>query len=520
MNSRFRSLFALLILVLEIGLFGASLRVFGQWETQTARIWPLEGKKAGQADIRDHYPASSFGQRLAVGDVNGDGFDDLIVNAPYVSEIVQAGGEVYVIPGPLAFTQTYSMPQNAAIVFQGTTGYQPQIGSYLDCGDMNGDGLDDIVIGSWLTGYAYLYLGSRDIQDSSPKTIAVSPATMPLTFSPAGDGLVLCDLNGDGYRDLFVQQYLADGDVRVWGVLGGSALTMTQPVTFTMPSNADVTIQGFNTSIWESPNHKNMACGDIDGDGYPDLAIGIYGASPSSRHPAGIVYVIRGDPEIAAGNPVTLTMPDQADAIIEGKDGRLGSSGDELGSALAITDVNGDGRADLIMGAPGASGPDNLIQYAGEVYLWLGRALNGQRFEVTTQASWIVHGEESGDTLGRAIAVDDFDDDGYPEILLGCPGCAQGGAPLWLSGQGYVLEPLQLSGMMTVTAASQLDIAPYKDARALGVAVNAMDLDGDGIRDLVLSAPGSNYPEGNLPGTVYIVAYPTYFSAFLPLIYK
>lgn len=100
MNSQFRSLFALLILVLGIGLFGAALRVSGQWETQIARIWLLEGEKAGQADIWGHYPDSSFGQRLAVGDVNGDGFDDLVVNAPYVSEIVQAGGEVYVIPGP------------------------------------------------------------------------------------------------------------------------------------------------------------------------------------------------------------------------------------------------------------------------------------------------------------------------------------------------------------------------------------------------------------------------------------
>jgi hypothetical protein len=523
MDARFRFLLAFLILVLGIGLSGAILSVVGLWETQGARSWHLEGKKAGQADIWGHYPSGMFGRSLAVGDVNGDGLDDLIVSAPYVSEVVGAGGEVHVIPGPLAFMEAYTMPQGAALVFQGTSGDEPQLGTYLDSGDMNGDGLDDIVMGSWTSDYAYLYLGSPDIQASSPLTIAASAETMALTLSPTGDGLVLCDFNGDGYEDLFVEELIYDTyeiEVRVWGVLGSSALTMTQPVTLTMPFDADITIQGPYLAMWGSPNHKNMGCGDIDGDGYPDLALGIYGASPPGRPDAGIVYLIRGDPGITLGSPVTLTMPEQADAIIEGTNGRAGHVSDELGSSLAIADVNGDGRADLIMGAPGASGPDELLPYAGEVYLWLGRALEGQRFRVETQASWIVYGENASDGLGWAIATGDFDNDAYPEILLGCSGCAKGGAPWWLSGQSYVLEPLQITGMVTVTAVSQLNVIPYWNARCLGEAVHAMDLNGDGIGDLVMSAPCTNYPEGNLPGTVYVVSYPVHFRVYLPLMHK
>ncbi len=518
-KSRAKPLLFFLIPLLGIGLSGAVFGVFGMWETPTALVWPLAENRFGQASMWGRYPNSWFGRSMAVGDVNGDGFDDLIVSAPYASEIVQAGGEVYVIPGPLAFGESYTTPLRAALIFQGTTDYQPQIGGYLDSGDMNGDGLDDIVMGSWVSGKVYVYLGSLDIQASSPLTVAVVPENMALTFL-AGDGLALCDFNGDGYQDLFVEKYSSGNGVQVWGVLGSATLTMTQPVTLTMPSDANVLIQGFHPRMWVSPNRKNIACGDVDADGYPDLAIGIYGESPPYRQTAGIVYVIRGDPVITYSNPVTLTMPDQAGAIIEGVDGRLGSSGDSLGTSLAIADLNQDGRADLIMGAPGASGPGNRLQYAGEVYLWLGRALEGQRFTISSQASWIVHGEQPSEGLGSAIVTGDFDNDGYPEILLGCASCAQEGAPFYLSGRGYVLEPLQITGSVTVTSASRLDVVSYKDARCLGEAVDAMDLDGDGVSDLVISAPCTDYPEGNLPGTVYVVSYPIRFRSFLPLLHK
>jgi len=520
MNTKRRLLFSILSLAFGVGFSGATFKVLDMLETQTTRSWFLEGNKAHQASIWGRYPNSWFGGTLAVGDVNGDGFDDLIANARNVSEIIPAGGEIYVIPGPLAFNEVYTMPQRTALVFQGTAGYQPQVGVYLDSGDMNGDGIEDIVMGSWTLGTAYVYLGSPGIQASSPLTVAVLPENMALTIFPAGDGLVLCDFNADGYQDLFVEILSYGGDLEVWGLLGSSSLTVTQPTTRTLPSDANVIINGFDPTMWYSPHPQNMACGDIDGDGYPDLAIGIYSESPSYRHAAGIVYVLRGNPEITSNNPVTLTMPDQASAIIEGVDGRLDTNGDSLGESLASADVNQDGRADLILGAPGASGPDNLMQYAGEVYLWLGRTLDGQRFVISSQASWIVYGEKPFEGLGRAIATGDLDNDGFPEILLGCSSCAQEGPPSYSSGRSYVLEPLQIAGLVTVTAVSQLDVIPYKDVRCLGEAVTAMDLNGDRMSDLVMNAPCTDTPEGNLPGTVYVVSYPSHFRSFLPLVHK
>ena len=505
------------VILLGISLSGVVLWALGLWENQAGLRWPVQGNKIGQASIWGDYPGGHFGAGLAVGDVNGDGADDLVAGAPYVSQITQAGGEAYVIPGPLTFGTSYTMPQRAALVFQGASGHQPQIGRYLDSGDVNGDGFDDIVLGSWSSGMAYLYLGSPAIQANSPMTVAVIPDNMAMAVDRAPLGVALCDLNADGYQDLFVEHMSREYGARMWGILGSSTLTMAHPITLHMPLDADITIIADLPTLVGVPSSRHVACGDIDGDGYPDLAFGMPGASPKYRHVAGIVYVVRGDPTIARGTPVTITLPDQAGAIIEGTDGRISTSGDVLGTTLAIADVNEDGRADLILGAPGASGPDNLLQRAGEVYLWLGRALEGQRFTISTQASWAVYGKEEGDGLGRAIAAADFDGDKQPEILLGCPGCVQETEPLWIAGGGYVLEPLEISGLVTVTAVSRLDAVPYRDAIGLGEVVSAVDLDDDGASDLVLAAP-SDGPEDSLPGTVYVISYPFCSQLYLPFI--
>lgn len=512
MNHKFR--FVILAICLGMSLALAALKVYGMTGASQPRTWQLEALKPGQASIFGRQQGSGFGGTLAVGDVNNDGYADLITSARFASENSIANGDVFVIPGPLSFNQVYTMPHQAGIIFHGEGGIQ--LGVYLDSGDMNGDKIDDIVMGGATYGKTFVYLGSPGIQATATITIPTTANNMALTVNAGREGLVLCDFNADGNEDLFLETIVyntGEMGLQVWGFLGRETLSMTHPTTLDR-SDVNIVFQGFAPTIIHSPNQRNMACGDIDGDGNPDLAIGMYGESPSSRLAAGIVYLMRGDPEITITSPVTITVPDQAGAIIEGEDGGIASIGDALGESLVAADVNHDGRADLILGAPGASG------YAGEVYLWTGRPLLGQRFTITSQSAWTVHGDETMDSLGKSIATGDFDGDGDVEILLGCSNCAPQGEPFYLIGSGYVLEPLQLSGNLAVTAASQLDILPYPGGYALGWSADAVDLDGDGVQDLILGAPAEGYPEFTLPGAVFAISYPFRFNLFLPSIHR
>jgi len=312
-NTRKRFLLILSV-VLGAALAGIVFGAISASETQITQSWFLEGNKPNQASIWGRQLDSWFGWALAVGDVNGDGFDDLLTSARLESGSAQAGGVAYVIPGPLAFNEVYTIPHGAALVFDGIS-QDAQVGTYLDSGDMNGDGIDDIILGSW-TEDTHVYLGSADIQAGSPMTVAVAPENMALTVSPAGDGQVLCDFNGDGYQDLFVEELLGESglSVQVWGVLGSPTLTNTQPISRVLPAEADIVIKEFYPAGWGSPNARNLACGDIDGDGTPDLAIGIYTDSPRGLTGAGSVYVVRGDPAItassASSNPKLSAVPE------------------------------------------------------------------------------------------------------------------------------------------------------------------------------------------------------------------
>jgi len=228
-------------------------------------------------------------------------------------------------------------------------------------------------------------------------------------------------------------------------------------------------------------------------------------------------HLLRGDRTITKGTPITLTMPDQAGAIIDGVDGAY-MEGDRFGDSLATADVNSDGRSDLIIRAPYAAGPGNVLDRAGEVYLWLGRALTGQRFTIAEQASWTVYGEDHAEHLGMAIATGDFDNDGGPEILLGCTDCRQSGPPYYHLGRGYLVEPLEVQGTVSITTAAKLKIVPNLDSDCLGMLVAAMNADGDGADEMVLGAPCTGAPTRHLPGSVYILADPNQFKGYLPIV--
>ena len=484
-------------------------------------IWPVDDPPGQQVRIVGQYPAGRFGDTLAAGDVNGDGYQDLIVGARSAGSLTFGGGEVYVLLGPFPLDGTTTTQQAGALIIQGDGPGLPQIGFNLDSGDLNGDGYDDVVAGSRY--YTYVYLGSAGITSTFPLTVSATAENMALTVLAGDQGFATCDLNGDGYDDLFVETV-----GKVWGILGRPSFTITQPITIDPRSDpVDIKIAGFEPEGPYYPGSGSLGCGDVDGDGHLDLVVGAPGESPGEGRTAGRVYVIRGSTQFTTGLPITLTVPDQAGAIIEGVDGGFGRDGDMLGLRLAVADVNADGRADLILVAPQGDGPGNLIEGLGDIYLWPGRDLRGQRVSVGATSEWRIYGAETYNHLGMAIAAADFDGDTRPDLLIGCQNCEVQDAPEFNAGTGYLIDVGALQGDHVVTEVARFEIHGSVESAGLGTSVGAIRLDANGRDSIVISSPWETFPpltptpdDQAAPGTVFVIPYPFHRRSFLPVVFK
>jgi hypothetical protein len=378
-------------------------------------IWPVDDPPGTQTHFVGRDPGGWFWD-FATGDVNGDGFADMIIGGGSLRAHTSESGEVYVVLGPIDFTQPITMPRQTALVFQGAETGRLELGTHVDSGDLNGDGYDDIIIGSLEISPTYVYLGSPTITSTSPVTVTATPEVMALTVLGGTSGLIACNINGDAYDDLFLE---APNDV--WGVLGRAFLSTAQPITIDVRTDpVDITISGFRPEVWGFPSRGNRGCGDVDGDGFEDLVVGIRGESPGEGMAAGRVYIVRGSGEFTVTRSVTVQVPDEAGAIIEGADGDFGREGDMLGDSVAVADVNGDGRADLVLGAPGGDGPNNAVFHMGEVYLWPGQDLRGQTVDVDTTSVWTLYGAEELNHLGHEVDAADLNGDGRSEVIIGC----------------------------------------------------------------------------------------------------
>jgi hypothetical protein len=311
--------------------------------------------------------SSFFGHQVATaGDVNGDGYPDLVVGAP---DYNGGQGRAYVYYGGPGMDEVADLAMTGGTVpFPSRLGY-----SVSTAGDVNGDGYADVLVGG--RELAYVYFGG-------PNADAVADWTM------AGDGVVdgfgsdvdtAGDVNGDGYADVVVGTFDFDG--RAYFFFGG-------PNPDSVP---DLTLAG------ESPGgafgQRVSTAGDVNGDGFDDFMVAAWAYS----FDRGRVYVYHGG----------RFMDGVADWTLTGE-----ASSDGLGSSLAEAgDVNGDGYGDVILGAPGYTG-SNL--YQGRAVVFYGGPA------ADTQPDLTMIGEGQGDNFGQAVgSAGDVNADGYSDLIVG-----------------------------------------------------------------------------------------------------
>ena len=423
------------------------------------------------------------------GDVNGDGFDDLLVGADGNSEGNPAAGQAYLFLGGGWIDEIDATDADAS--FLGQTS-----GEWLGAGlavvaDVDGDGLDEVLLGA--SGYmdvfddvgkVYLFLGRTSGWALDTPATSADASFVGTAQSARAAG----DVDGDGYDDLLVGAPSSINDpgqtYLIFGQAGGWGLDVSL-------SSADVIFTG--EAAGDFAGYDIAGGGDLDGDGFDDILIGA--PQYNSLSGPGKIYVILGK----SSGWSQGTSLSSADASFIGEAG-----GDEAGSAVAIAgDVNGDGLDDILIGA---YENDEADPDAGQVYLLLGRESGWTWNASLSAADASFWGELGNDEFGYDVAgPGDVDGDGYDDLLVGADGRDDNGEN---SGAVYLIFG-RVTGWGMDTLLSDTDASILGDPNdRLGKSVAGGDINGDGYADLVSGAPYHS-PGGYVVGrTVLVLGFP------------
>ncbi len=308
------------------------------------------GTQVNWAEGYGTYDGSQLGKSVAVAqDINGDGFNDLVVGAPYVSD---GEGLAFTVLGRPEFdygtSVESSVASEGAISFDTEGGEQYMGMSVSGAGDFNGDGFGDVLVGAsnlYYNGGAMICFGHVTDGTRYPGNTGCLSVYGPSEGSYTGTSVSGGgDFNGDGYSDAIIG---APGIDSAFVVFGNSAATTQMWINGEgWNTNTGFAITGASgTSFGRSV----ASVGDFNGDGFDDIAIGAPYTSPDSGEGAGSAYIIFGKATWAATFDATAALDGTTGFVVNG-----GTVDDHLGVAVAAAgDANGDGLADVVIGAPG-----------------------------------------------------------------------------------------------------------------------------------------------------------------------
>ncbi len=513
--------------------------------------------------------ASTTGKPLDIGDFDGNGCGDIAITGQNASHALAtwrgSNGHVRIVmnPCPIGGQMAMDALTPGQTVFSIYGAYAGDMaGTETYTADFNNDGYDDLLLSAQNSdgpyqdrsnaGAVYLLFGGPDFASHADVDLQALPEDMLVFYGATAEdrfGLWVegGDFDGDGFHDLLIGANQADGegDHRInageaWIIYGaedmaaryGQVTDMQQPppdATWIIGADYDDLL---GSCVWGD---------DLNGDGYADAIVsaGLWRASSgvgglsfggadgpgNSRYNSGETWVVFGGPALR-GQTVDLAARvdengaplDQSVTVIYGAD-----ANDLLGEEIAVGDMDGDGRNDLILGTLIGDGPQNDMDEAGEVWIiYTQDPFAGVMFDLAEPPpgrTVVIYPDQPDSKAGDTLRAADLDGDGVDDLFYGAPDYDPvgydgrvrhnagmmpvifgevGGLPNQ-DGRILLFEPPEGLRVRFIVGADDNDMMPY----ALAVA----DVDGDGVIDIAPNAMGGDGARNDQinAGEIYVI---------------
>jgi len=439
-------------------------------------------------------PGEEFGFSLSVGDLTGDYpyYEDIIIGAPGASS---GAGKVYLFLGKEDLT-----PESPDTRILGDSGVPlGRLGHSVASGDVNGDGMDDLVIGcpgSVEGGRVYVIYGSPGLPDTID--LGLDPPSCLIHAETAGDRLGqevwVGDLDQDGYEDLFLAAVTSDPEGRadagkVYVIYGGNDLPDEIFLGTSWPDWAMIGAHPYDSLA------ASLSIGDLNDDGRPDITLGVPAGDPEGRPGAGKVHLLFGR---AVVPKEVVDLRTASDVIFAGA-----VTADRAGSCVRLEQADNDEISDLMIGSPGS---DQVALDGGLVYIFFGKVSFPSEIDLgDDEQDCRIFSSIEGERLGGSITSGwNIYSTGsqWPDFVFGAPNATPvdtlSGTPRMEAGKTYVLLGPMYEGEYDVSYGFLIEAMGSDSLDHSGRPIAAGNVVHTDYGDLIIAAPDAEQGAGEV----------------------